>query len=124
MHAGALYWVVGTRSFDKNGFFTLTSQGYVSPKHEDVEFPAMAAEGFPRQDGGNGGAIMTFTLSGNGGPTGADNGGFFPSTAFGRLSSTSGGLTGPVHVVDLGRSPQDGFTEYQGYPGAHPAALG
>ena len=28
---------------------------------------------------------MSFTLSGNGGPTGADNGGFFPSTA-----STSG----------------------------------
>jgi hypothetical protein len=117
VHAAALYSVVGTRSFDKHGFFTLTSQGYVSPKHEDLEFPAMAAEGFRWQDGGNGGAIMTFTLSGNGGSTGANRGGFFPSTAFGRLSSTSGGLTGPVHVVDLGQSPQDGFTEYQGFPG-------
>ena len=117
-HAGAAYWVVGTRSFDKSGVFTLTSQGYVSAKHEDLEFPAMAAEGFPSQDGGNGGAIMDFTLSGDGGPTGADNGGFFPSTAFGRLSSTSGGLLGSIHVADLGQSPTDGFGEYQGYPGS------
>ena len=29
---GAVYWVVGTRSFDKTGKFTLTSQGYVSPE--------------------------------------------------------------------------------------------
>jgi hypothetical protein len=117
-HAGAAYWVIGTRSFDKWGFFTLTSQGYVSAKHEDLAFPAMAAEGFRWQDGGNGGAIMDFTLSGNGGPTGADNGGFFPSTAFVRLSSWSGGGLGPIHVSALGKSPQDGFSEYQGYPGA------
>jgi len=117
VHQGAAYWVVGTHSFDRNGVFSLTSQGYVSPRHEDLEFPAMAAEGLPWQDGGNGGAIMTFTLSGNGGPTGADNGGFYPSTVFGRLTSWSRGLLGPVHVVDLGQSPQDGFTEYQGYPG-------
>ncbi len=117
VHQGAAYWVVGTRSFDKRGVFSLTSQGYVSPKHEDLAFPAMAAEGYPWQDGGNGGAIMTFTLTGNGGPTKANHGGFYPSTAFGRVSSWSGGLLGPVHVVDLGRSPQDGFTEYQGYPG-------
>jgi len=117
VHQGAAYWVVGTRSFDQRGVFTLTSQGYVSPKHEDLAFPATAAEGFRWQDGGNGGAIMTFTLTGNGGPSGADNGGFFPSTAFARLTSTSGGLVGPVHVSALGRSPQDGFTEYQGYPG-------
>jgi len=116
-HAGAAYWVVGTRSFDKYGVFSLTSQSYVSARHEDIEFPAMAAEGFPWQDGGNGGAIMAFTLSGDGGPTGADNGGFFPSTAFGQLSSTSGGLQGSIHVAALGQSPQDGFTEYQGYPG-------
>jgi hypothetical protein len=112
-HAAAAYWVVGTHSFDKSGVFTLTSQGYVSAMHEDLEFPAMAAEGFPWQDGGNGGAIMAFTLSGDGGPTGADNGGFFPSTAFGRLSSTSGDLLGSIHVADLGQSPQDGFTEYR-----------
>ena len=114
MHQGAAYWVVGTSSFDKSGVFSLTSQGYVSPKHEDLEFPAMAAEGYGYQDGGNGGAIMDFTLSGNGGPTGADNGGFYPSTAFGRVSSTSGGLLGStVNIADLGQSPQDGFTEYR-----------
>ena len=116
-HAGVAYWVIGTRSFDKRGFFTLTSQGYVSAKHEDLEFPSMAAEGFRWQDGGNGGAIMAFTLSGNGGATGADNGGLFPSTAFGRLSSTSGGLLGKIHVSAPGQSPQDGFSEYQGFPG-------
>lgn len=118
VHQGAVYWVIGTASFDSSGVFSLTSQGYVSPEHEDLEFPAMAAEGFPYQDGGNGGAIMTFTLSGNGGPTGADGGGFYPSTAYGRLTSTSGGLLGLViNIVDLGKSPQDGFTEYQGLPG-------
>ncbi|MGB6456879.1 MAG: hypothetical protein WBH47_20625, partial [Streptosporangiaceae bacterium] len=118
LHQGAAYWVIGTTSFDLFGVFTLTSQGYVSPAHEDLEFPAMAAEGYPWQDGGNGGAIMTFTLSGNGGPTGADNGGFYPSTAFGRVSPYFGnGLLGSVaNIADLGQSPQDGFTEYQGYP--------
>ncbi len=115
---GAAYWVIGTRTFDKFGVFSFTSQGYVSPRHEDLEFPAMAAEGFPSQDGGNGGAIMTFTLSGNGGPTGADNGGFYPSTAYGRLTSYSSGLRGStVNVADLGQSPEDGFGEYQGFPG-------
>jgi hypothetical protein len=125
LHQGAAYYVVGTNSFDRTGVFTLTSQGYVSPEHEDLEFPAMAAEGYPWQDGGNGGAIMDFTLSGNGGPTGADNGGFYPSTAFGRVSSYSGGLLGSVvNIADLGQSPQDGFTEYQGYPGATRARWG
>ena len=94
VHQGVAYWVVGTETFDKFGFFTLTSQGYVSPKHEDLEFPATAAEGNSSQDGGNGGAIITFSLSGNGGLTGAHNGGFFPSTAFGRLTSTSNSLSG------------------------------
>jgi hypothetical protein len=37
----------------------------------------------------NGQAIMDFTLSGNGGPFAADNGGFYPSTAFGRLTARS-----------------------------------
>ena len=112
IHQGAVYWVVGTNSFDKTGKFTLTSQGYVTARHEDLSMPAMAAT---PTSGGQ--AIMLFTLSGNGGPTGADHGGFFPSTAFGRLTSTSGGLLkSTINIADLGRSPQDGFTEYQGYP--------
>ena len=61
---------------------------------------------------------MLFTLSGNGGPTGADNGGFYPSTAYGRLTATSNGLSPSViNIADAGQSPQDGFTEYQCYPG-------
>ncbi len=113
IHMGAVYWVVGTNSFDSTGRFTLTSQGYVSPLHEDLSMPAMAAS---PASGGN--AIMLFTLTGNGGPTGADHGGFYPSTAFGRLTSTSGGLlSSTVNIAALGRSPQDGFSEYAGYPG-------
>jgi len=114
VHQAVAYWVIGTNSFDQSGTFSLTSQGYVSAAHEDIEFPAIAAEGSASQDGGNGGAIMTFTLSGNGGPTGADGGGFFPSTAYGRLTSTSGGLVNStINIADLGQSPEDGFTEYQ-----------
>ena len=114
IHNGAAYWVIGTSSFDKTGLFTMTDQGYVSAAHEDMEMPAMAAEG----TGGNGKAIMDFTLNGDGGPTGADHGGFYPSTAYGRLTSTSNGLTGSkINIADLGQSPQDGFTEYQPFPG-------
>jgi hypothetical protein len=114
IHNGAAYWVVGTTSFDKTGLFTITNQGYVSAAHEDMEFPAMAAEG----TGGNGKALMDFTLNGNGGPTGADHGGFYPSTAYGRLTATSLGLTGStINIADLGQSPEDGFGEYQGFPG-------
>lgn len=117
VHAGVAYWVVGTAGFDTSKVFTLSSQGYISPEHQDLEFPVMAAEGSPAQDGGNGGAIMAFTLSGNGGPTGDHNQGYYPSTAYGRLTSTSGDLLGStIHIVDAGEAPQDGFTEYQGYP--------
>jgi hypothetical protein len=111
-HQGALYFVVGTGSFDAGNGFTLTNEQYVSAAHEDIEFPTVAAEDAP-----GGGAIMSFTLSGNGGPTGADGGGYYPSSAYGRLTATSNGLSGSViNVVDMGQSPQDGFSEYQGYP--------
>jgi hypothetical protein len=115
-HAGAAYWVVGTRSFDQTGQFSLTSQGYVSAMHEDLAFPAFAA------GASNGRAIVSFTLTGNGGTAGADNGGFFPSSAFGRLTSTSGTLLqSTINIADLGQSPQDGFTQYMNYPSATPA---
>ena len=115
-HAGAAYWVVGTRSFDQAGRFTLTSQGYISAMHEELEFPAFAA------GASNGRAIVSFTLNGNGGTAGADSGGFFPSSAFGRLTSTSGGLLqSTINIADLGQSPQDGFSEYLNYPSATPA---
>ena len=115
-HAGAAYWVVGTRSFDQTGRFTLTSQGYISAMHEELEMPAFAA------GASNGRAIASFTLNGNGGTAGADNGGFFPSSAFGRLTSTSGTLLqSTINIAALGQSPQDGFTQYQNYPSATPA---
>ncbi len=115
-HAGVAYWVVGTRSFDRTGRFSLTSQSYISAMHEELEFPAFAA------GASNGRAIVSFTLNGNGGTAGADNGGFFPSSAFGRLTSTSGTLLqSTINIADLGQSPQDGFTEYQNYPSPTPA---
>ncbi len=111
VHMGVAYWVVGTGSFDTTGQFSLTNQGYVSAAHADLEMPAMAGEG----TGGNGGAIMVFTLNGNVGA----KGGFFPSTAYGRLTATSNGLLESViNIADAGQSPQDGFSEYQGYPGS------
>ena len=115
LHQGAAYWVIGTDSFDRNGVFSLTSQSYVSPRHADLAFPAMAAV-----DQEQGGAVMTFTLSAQGGSHEANddgNGGFYPSTAYGRLTSSSNGLVeSQVNIADLGQAPQDGFTEYQGYP--------
>jgi hypothetical protein len=109
-HLGAIYYVVGTQGLNKNGKgLTLTANGYVSAAHEDMEFPTMAAAD-------NGAAIMSFTVNGTGGPTGADNGGFYPSSAYVRLSS-SGKAFGAANIVDLGQSPQDGFSEYQGLPG-------
>ena len=112
VHQGVVYWVLGTRSFDTTGKFTLTSQGYVTASHQDLSMPAVDATPTP-----GGKAILFFTLSGNGGPTGADHGGFFPSTAFGRLTSTSGRLlNSTINIAAMGQSPQDGFSEYGGYP--------
>ena len=51
-------------------------------------------------------------------PPGPTTAASIPSTAYGRLTSTSGGLLGSIHVADLGQSPADGFTEYLGYPGS------
>jgi hypothetical protein len=64
-HQGAAYWVVSTDSFDRTGRLSLTSQSYVSPAHEDLSMPAMAAVGSSPDgnSGGNGGgAIIAFTL--------------------------------------------------------------
>ena len=61
---------------------------------------------------------MSFTLSGDGGPTHADGGGYFPSSAYGWVTASSSGLVGrAVHVTASGKAPQDGFSEYQGLPG-------
>jgi hypothetical protein len=110
IHVGVTYWVIGTYSLGQATFFRISSQRHVAASHEDLEFPSVAATD-------SNGALMAFTLSGNGGPTGANSGGFYPSTAYGILASSSSGLAGGViHVADLGKSPQDGFSEYVGYP--------
>ena len=111
VHQDGEYFVIGTAGFDKGAGLTLTGEGYIAPAHEDLSMPDIAAPD-------SGPAIVFFTLTGNGGPTGADNGGFYPSTAFGRLSAGASTLSGSaINVADLGQSPTDGFTEYQGYPG-------
>jgi hypothetical protein len=110
-HVGAAYFVINTNGFDRGGTMSLVNQGYVSAAHEDMEMPSVAAS-----DSGE--AIMDFTLSGNGGPTGADHGGFYPSTAYGTFSGNGSGLDhSTIHIADLGQAPEDGFTEYSGYPG-------
>jgi hypothetical protein len=110
VHQDGAYYVIGTAGFDRGGSVTLTGEGYIAPAHEDISMPVIAAPD-------SGPAIVLFTLTGNGGPNGADHGGFYPSTAFGRLFAGSPTLAGSViNVADLGQSPTDGFTEYQGYP--------
>jgi hypothetical protein len=112
IHTGGAYWAVGTSSFTgSNPQLTLTNQGYVAGSHEDIEFPTLV--------GGTGtaGALMSLSLSGNGGPTGADHGGYFPSSAFGQVSTMSTGLVdGIIHVTAMGQAPYDGATEYQPLP--------
>ncbi len=112
-HVGIVYWVIGTGAFNSHGLLSLTDQGYVSAMHEDLGFPSIGAG-----DSYGQGAVIAFALSGNGGPKHADGGGFFPSTAYGRLTQHSHGLVGDVlHIADKGKGTQDGFTEYQGLPG-------
>ncbi len=110
-HMGAAYYVVSTEWFDHGGSFALAGQGYVAPAHEDLSMPDLIAPDY-------GLGVLVFTLTGNGGPDGADGGGFYPSTAYAQvLPWDFGVLAGTIHVVDLGQSPEDSFTEYQGYPG-------
>lgn len=102
-HVGATYWGISTSHMANVATFSLAAQGYVAAVHEDLAFPAMGASG--------GTVLMSFTLSGNGGPTGADHGGYYPSSAYLILSSGNS----PIHIAALGQSPQDGFSEYQFY---------
>jgi hypothetical protein len=100
LHLGAAYWGVST------GSSTIPNGGYVSATNEDLEFPSIAAT-----DGGA--ALMAMTLSG---PD------YYPGSAYTWLTTAAGGrpsLGGPgtIFITAVGQSPQDGFTEYQGWPG-------
>jgi hypothetical protein len=103
LHLGAIYYAVNTQSFDMWGAFSLTTVGYVSAAHADMEFPVTVGT-----DSGR--AVMAFTLNSNS---------YYPSTGYGLLSTTSSGLIGNMmYIADMGQAPQDGFTEYLGWPGA------
>lgn len=106
---GAGYWEIGTSSFDSSESFSVINAGYVAAIHEDIEFPAIAGTD-------SGGAVMSFTLSGNSGRTG----GYYPSSAYIVLARSNGisPVGKVIHITALGQSPQDGFTEYLGYPHA------
>jgi len=76
---------------------------------------------------------MAFTLSGNGGqylpttflpadtpscstaPTSLGQCGYYPSTAYGMLSSKTASSLSGMNIADLGQAPADGFSEYQFY---------
>jgi hypothetical protein len=89
-HMGAAYWDISSGA---GPTFSINREGYVSASHEDLEFPAIAATD-------TGTALMTFTLSG---PD------YYPSTAYTWLTSNQD----TIHITALGKSPDDGFTEYQ-----------
>ena len=91
IHVGAAYWAINAEGG------SVTSAGITSPTHEDLEFPSIAAT-----DGGS--ALMSFTLSG---PD------YYPSSAFTWLTGSSSGV---IHITAMGKSPQDGFSEYQFFP--------
>ena len=112
-HMGAAYWVVNAHG----GHVSLANQGYVAAKNEELLFPSVGV-------GPSGNALMVFTLTGEN---------YYPSTAFTVITKSpneqmdGGGngvammgdshgssvRSGVIYVADLGKSPQDGFTEYQ-----------
>ena len=97
MHLGAAYFVVNPYGF------ALTTSGYVTAAGEDMEFPAIAASdgsGSPTT------SVLSFTVSGTN---------MYPSSAYGTLTTTSGGLiSSNYHVTAVGQAPQDGFSGYAG----------
>ncbi len=102
LQAGIAYFIVHPSMFHGNLNASMTGQGYVAPKGQDVLFPSIGATA-------DGNAVIAFTL------TGPNN---FPSLGYATLSE--GGRLGPVKIAASGAGAQDGFTEYQGYPNIGP----
>lgn len=88
IHIAAAYWVVDPSQA------SIVQQGYVSASHADIVFPSVTADN-------EGNALMAFTLSGSS---------YYPSSAYVWLDDNK------IHITALGAAPQDGFTEYIGYP--------
>jgi len=90
-HIGAAYWAVDP---SEN---SIVQQGYITALHADMEFPSLAV-------GSSENALMAFTLSGND---------YYPSSAYVWITGKQS-----IHITAAGKAPQDGFTEYIGYPPA------
>ncbi|HXQ92948.1 MAG TPA: hypothetical protein VN739_08065 [Nitrososphaerales archaeon] len=91
IHLGAVFYVIHASGKS----VSLVNEGYVAASNEDLLFPSVGV-------GPTGNAVITFTLAGTG---------FYPSTAYGMFGKLSG--VGSIFVADAGKSPADGFTEYQ-----------
>jgi len=98
LQAGIAYFVVTPR-ISHGGVLNgrMQTQGYIAPSGADVLFPSIGVT-----DEGRG--VIAFTL------TGPSN---YPSQAYAKIDEWRG--AGPVQIALAGASPQDGFTEYQGY---------
>jgi hypothetical protein len=94
-HLGAAYWAISATGTS----FSVSNEGYVTASGADIEFASIAATD-------SGSALMALTLSGSN---------YYPSTAYTWLTMS----TGVIHITALGKSPQDGFTEYLGYTGTY-----
>jgi len=100
--AGIAYFVV-TPTTSATGTTTalMSNQGYVAVNSNSVMFPSIGVTA------GASRAAMVFTLAGVG---------FYPSTAYVRLSG-AGGIADRVTVYGAGTKPADGFTGYPQFGG-------
>ncbi len=102
LHWGAAYFIVKIHP-SVGVLGAIVRQDYVSALGQDITYPAIGVSKASVSLNG----IMTFTLSGAG---------HFPSTGYARVNvATAGAVGGQIFVADMGKSPQDGFTEYDGF---------
>ncbi len=93
IYAGIAYYVI-----NPNSAKTLAN-GYIAVQHNNVTYPAAAANG-------NGRGIVAFTLTGDD---------FYPSAAYASLDAVAG--AGDVQLAANGAGPWDGFTGYPAISG-------
>ena len=99
--AGIAYFVVSPSVSHNQVAGTMSHQGYVAVNGNSTIFPAIGVNP-------NGGAVMTFSLTGNS---------YYPSAAIVHLGP-NGGLTSGVQRLAAGVVPDDGFSGYPAYGGA------
>ena len=117
LHVGAAYWVIGTRSFDRFGIFSLTSQGYVSAgtrTWNSRPWPRKDALAGRRQRRSHHGLHAVRQRR-------TDRSRQRRLLSQHRLRPADQHLGRPAGTGPRSRPgpvAQDGFTEYQGYPGS------